>query len=40
MRNMKKIATTAICSVSTIIGIVLANYSYEIRTSKTGLEII
>ena len=40
MRNMKKIATTSICSVSTIIGIVLTNYSDEIRTSKTGLEII
>lgn len=40
MRNMKKIATTAICSVSVIIGIVIANYSDEIRTSKTGLEII
>lgn len=37
---MKKIATTAICSVSVIIGIVIANYSDEIRTSKTGLEII
>ena len=40
MRNMKKIATTAICSVSAIIGIVLTNYSDDIRTSKTGLEII
>ena len=40
MRNMKKIATSAICSVSVIIGIVLANYSDEIRTSKAGLEII
>ena len=40
MRNMKKITTTAICSVSAIIGIVLTNYSDEIRTSKTGLEII
>ena len=40
MRNMKKIATTAICSVSVIIGIVIANYSDEIRTSKAGLEII
>ena len=40
MRNMKKIATSAICSVSVIIGIVIANYSDEIRTSKAGLEII
>ena len=40
MRNMKKITTTAICSVSAIIGIVLTNYSDEIRTSKAGLEII
>lgn len=36
----KKIATTAICSVTAIIGIVLANYSEGLRTSKTGLEII
>lgn len=40
MKNIKKIATTAICSVSVIIGIVLANYSDEIRTSNAGLEII
>ena len=40
MRNMKKITATAICSVSAIIGIVLTNYSDDIRTSKTGLEII
>lgn len=40
MATRKKIATTAVCSVSAIIGIVLANYSDEIRTSKTGLEII
>ena len=37
---MKKITTTAICSVSAIIGIVLTNYSDEIRTSNIGLEII
>ncbi len=40
MVTRKKIATTAICSVTAIIGIVLANYSEDIRTSKTGLEII
>ena len=40
MATRKKIATTAVCSVSAIIGIVLVNYSDEIRTSKTGLEII
>ncbi|OTP97242.1 glycoside hydrolase [Gilliamella apicola] len=40
MRNMKKITTTAICSVSAIIGIVLTNYSDEIRTSRAGLELI
>ena len=40
MATRKKIATTAICSVTAIIGIVLANYSEDIRTSKTGLEII
>ncbi|WP_392562508.1 lysozyme [Orbus sturtevantii] len=40
MPNIKKIATTTICSVSVIIGIVLGNYSDEIRTSKAGLEII
>lgn len=40
MATRKKIATTAICSVTAIIGIVLANYSENIRTSKTGLEII
>ena len=40
MATRKKIATTAICSVSAIIGIVLTNYSDDIRTSKTGLEII
>lgn len=40
MATRKKIATTAVCSVSAIIGIVLANYSDEIRTSKAGLEII
>lgn len=40
MATRKKIATTAVCSVSAIIGIVLANYSDGIRTSKTGLEII
>ena len=40
MATRKKIATTAICSVTAIIGIVLTNYSDEIRTSKTGLEII
>lgn len=38
--KQEKIAATAICSVSAIIGIVLTNYSDEIRTSKTGLEII
>ena len=40
MVTRKKIATPAICSVTAIIGIVLANYSEDIRTSKTGLEII
>ena len=40
MTTRKKIATTAICSVSAIIGSVLTNYSDDIRTSKTGLEII
>ena len=40
MAARKKIATTAICSVTAIIGIVLANYSDEIRTSRIGLEII
>ncbi|WP_392564333.1 lysozyme [Orbus wheelerorum] len=40
MPNIKRITTTAICSVSVIIGIVLGDYSDEIRTSKAGLEII
>ncbi|OCG39740.1 lysozyme [Gilliamella sp. Bif1-4] len=40
MKNTTKIATSAICSVSAIIAIVLANYQDEIRTSKVGLEII
>ena len=40
MATRKKIATTAICSVAAIIGIVLKNYSDEIRTSKAGLELI
>ena len=40
MKNIKKITTTAICSVSVIIGIVIANYSDEIRTSRAGLDII
>ena len=40
MKNIKKITTSAICSVSIIIGIVVVNYSDEIRTSKAGLEII
>lgn len=40
MKNIKKITTTAICSVSVIIGIVIANYSDEIRTSRDGLDII
>jgi lysozyme len=40
MKNTAKIAKSAICSVSVIIGIVIANYSDEIRTSKAGLEII
>ncbi|WP_392559774.1 lysozyme [Orbus mooreae] len=40
MRNITKIVTTTICSVSAIIGIVIVDYSDEIRTSKQGLEII
>lgn len=40
MRNITKIITGSICSVSVIIGIVVSNYSDEIRTSKAGLEII
>lgn len=40
MKNIKTITTTAICSVSVIIGIVIANYSDEIKTSRAGLEII
>ncbi|WP_392560035.1 lysozyme [Orbus mooreae] len=40
MRNITKIVTTTICSVSAIISIVLVDYSDEIRTSKQGLEII
>lgn len=40
MKNMRKIATGTICSVSAIIGIVIANYSDEIRTSQASLEII
>lgn len=40
MRNITKIVTTTICSVSAIIGVVLVDYSDEIRTSKSGLEII
>ncbi|OCG31618.1 glycoside hydrolase [Gilliamella sp. Fer2-1] len=40
MRNTTKIATSAICSVSVIIGIVITNYSDDIRTSQSGLEII
>ncbi|NUF50485.1 lysozyme [Gilliamella sp. ESL0250] len=40
MATKKRIANSAICSVAVIIGIVIANYSDEIRTSKAGLEII
>lgn len=40
MKNITKIATTTICSVSIIIGIVVSDYSDEIRTSRAGLEII
>jgi len=40
MKNISKITTGAICSVSVIIGIVIGDYSGEIRTSKAGLEII
>lgn len=40
MKNITKIATTTICSVSIIIGIVISDYSDEIRTSRAGLEII
>jgi len=40
MQHIKKIATGTICSVSVIIGIVIGDYSNEIRTSKAGLEII
>lgn len=40
MKNTTKIVTGATCSVSVIIGIVIANYLDEIRTSKAGLEII
>lgn len=40
MKNIKKLTTSAICSVSVIIGIVVANYSDEIKTSRAGLEII
>ncbi|TEA26392.1 lysozyme [Candidatus Schmidhempelia bombi] len=40
MRSTTKLATKTVCSVSAIIGIVSANYPDEIRTSKTGLEII
>lgn len=40
MKNITKIAAATICSVSAVIGIVVANYSGEIRTSRAGLEII
>lgn len=40
MAIKKRIASSAVCSVTVIIGIVIANYSDEIRTSKAGLEII
>lgn len=40
MKSTTRAAKGAICSVSVIIGIVIANYSDEIRTSKAGLEII
>ncbi|WP_392563220.1 lysozyme (plasmid) [Orbus sturtevantii] len=40
MKGITKITTSAICSVAAIIGIVVSDYSDEIRTSKEGLEII
>lgn len=40
MNHIKKITTASICSVSIIIGLVLADHASEIRTSKKGLEII
>jgi len=40
MPNITKITTGVICSVSVIIGIVLTDYSENIRTSKAGLELI
>jgi len=40
MPNITKITTGAICSVSVIIGIVLTDYSRDIRVSKAGLELI
>ena len=39
VQKRKKIAGS-VCSVAVIIGIVLANYSDEIRTSNSGLELI
>ncbi|WP_392560863.1 lysozyme [Orbus sturtevantii] len=40
MPNIAKIATGAICSVSVIIGIVLNDYTNDIRISRAGLELI
>lgn len=37
---MKKLIKSAVCSVTLIIGIILIDYSDEIRTSQAGLEII
>ncbi|WP_392559337.1 lysozyme [Orbus mooreae] len=39
MKGITKLTTT-ICSISAIIGIVITDYSDEIRTSEQGLEII
>lgn len=40
MKNLTKVTTGSICSISIIISIVLTGYSDEIRTSKAGLELI
>ncbi|QPB42209.1 lysozyme [Rodentibacter haemolyticus] len=38
--SLKKFAVGGVCSVAVIIGVVLSEYSDQIRTGQTGLEII
>ncbi|MDP8184392.1 lysozyme [Phocoenobacter skyensis] len=40
MRRVKHLKKIGVCSVLTIIGIVMTNYSDEIRTTQRGMEII